>query len=48
VYDIRDIGSVVKLGEYSNSESILRYEYTGRFGVLKTNKGIEISEVVRR
>jgi len=48
VYDIRDISSVVKLGEYSNSESILRYEYTGRFGVLKTNKGIEISEVVRR
>ena len=48
VYDIRDIGSVVKLGEYSNSESVLRYEYTGRFGVLKTNKGIEISEVVRR
>jgi hypothetical protein len=48
VYDIRDIGSVVKLGEYSNSESVLRYEYTGKYGVLKTNKGIEISEVVRR
>ncbi|MCX7943557.1 MAG: hypothetical protein N2746_03515, partial [Deltaproteobacteria bacterium] len=45
VYDVSEVRNPIYMGRYDEGESVMRYEYAGRYAIEKIDKGIRIKEV---